>query len=37
LGMVVEERFPVLSTGSFWVNLLHILLNSPFDFSDYPV
>ncbi len=30
LGMIVEERFPVLSTGSFWANLLHILLNSPF-------
>jgi len=33
----IRVEFPVLSTGSFWANLLHILLNSPFDFSDYPV
>ena len=28
--MIAQERFPVLSTGSFWANLLHILLNGPF-------
>src|SRR5258707_1470038 len=25
--MIAQERFPVLSTGSFWPNLLHILLD----------
>jgi hypothetical protein len=34
--MVAQERFPVLSTGSFGANRLHILLNRPFDFSAYP-
>ena len=28
--MIAEERFPVLSTGSLWANLPHILLNGPF-------
>jgi len=35
-GMSAQERPPVLSTGSFWANRLHILLNGPFDFSEYP-
>ncbi len=34
--MVTQERFPALSTGSFGVNILHILLNRPFDFPEYP-
>ena len=28
--MIAQERFPVLSTGSFWANLLHIPLDGPF-------
>ena len=28
--MITQKRFPVLSTGLFWANLLHILLNRPF-------
>ncbi len=28
--MIVQERFPVLSRGAFWANLLHILLDRPF-------
>ena len=28
--MIVQERCPVLSSGSFWANLPHILLNGPF-------
>ncbi len=28
--MIAQKGFPGLSTGLFWVNLLHILLNSPF-------
>src|SRR5260370_25936434 len=28
--MIAQERFPALSTGSFWANLLHILLDGPF-------
>src|SRR2546427_424686 len=31
--MIAQERFPGLSRGSFWANLLHILLDAPFDFS----
>jgi len=32
--MIAEKRFPVLSTGSFWVNLSHVFLNSPFTHSN---
>jgi hypothetical protein len=28
--MIAQEDFPALSTGSFWANLLHILLDGPF-------
>jgi hypothetical protein len=28
--MIAQEDFPALSTGSFWANLLDILLDSPF-------
>jgi hypothetical protein len=28
--MIAQERFPVLSRGSFWTNLPHILLDRPF-------
>jgi hypothetical protein len=34
--MIAEKRFPVLSTGMFWANMSHILLNRAFDFSEYP-
>jgi hypothetical protein len=34
--MIAQERFPALSRGGFWANLLHILLDRPFDFSVYP-
>jgi hypothetical protein len=34
--MVAQERLPGLSMGSFGANVLHILLNRPFDFSEYP-
>ena len=32
--MIVQERFPGLSTGSLWANLLHILLDGPFTHLD---
>jgi hypothetical protein len=28
--MIAQERFPALSIGAFWANLLHILLDGPF-------
>ncbi len=28
--LIAQERFPVLSRGSFWTNLPHILLDRPF-------
>src|SRR5260370_18377405 len=28
--MIAQDDFPALSTGSFWANLLHILLDGPF-------
>jgi hypothetical protein len=28
--VIAQERFPALSTGSCWANLLHILLDGPF-------
>src|SRR5260370_41184573 len=28
--MIAQERFPGLSIGAFWANLLHILLDGPF-------
>jgi hypothetical protein len=28
--MIAQERFPVLSTSSFWTSVLYILLNSAF-------
>ncbi len=34
--MIAQERFPGLSIGAFWANLPHILLDGPFDFSEYP-
>ena len=34
--MVAQERLPGLSMGSFGANVLHILLNRPFDFPEYP-
>jgi hypothetical protein len=35
-SMIAQESPPVLSTGSLWASLFHILLNRPFDFSEYP-
>lgn len=35
--MIAQECFPRLSTRSFPGNLFHILLDGPFDFSEYPV
>ncbi len=32
--MIAQKRFPVLSTGLFWTNRLHILLNRPFTHSN---
>ena len=29
-SMIAQEGFPALSTGSFWANVLHILLDGPF-------
>ncbi len=34
--MVAQEGFPFLSTNSSWASKFHILLNRPFDFSEYP-
>ena len=34
--MIAQKRLPGLSTGSLWANLPHILLDGPFDFSEYP-
>lgn len=34
--MIAQEDFPALSPGSFWAKVLHILLDGPFDFSEYP-
>src|SRR5712692_7960911 len=33
-SMIAQERFPVLSPGSFWANVPHILLDSPFTHPD---
>ena len=34
--MIEQERFPGLSRGPFWARVLHIFLDGPFDFSEYP-
>jgi len=34
--MIAQKRFPSLSMGACWANLLHILLDGSFDFSEYP-
>ncbi len=34
--MIAQERFPGLSRGASWANLLHILLDGPFDFPESP-
>ncbi len=34
--MIAQERFPGLSRGECWANLLRIFLDGPFDFSEYP-
>jgi hypothetical protein len=34
--MIAQERFPGLSRGPFWARVLHIFLDGPFDFPEYP-
>ena len=33
-SMITQEGFPALSTGSFWVKLLYILLDGPFTYPN---
>jgi hypothetical protein len=34
--MIAQERFPGLSMGACWANLLHILLDGSLDSPEYP-